>query len=991
MARDITVTFEDGTQHQYKGAPDDITPDAVATRAQKEFNAPVAHIDGGRTPEAASQEPPATPQRFAEEAPQTLTQGAVDYLKSTGQNIGNIYAGAAQGAANTAINLADIVHALPKKEQNLSSLIAPNQTSTAQDYKAAIEAKLSGLGANTKSDPFSVGQVAGEAISTLPIGGVLGKAVGGGAEVLGLAGKSGIPEKLATALKYGGTKNVVEGDFAKDLGYRALGGATTQGVTGQVIAPENNMGVLDSGMGAGIGAASATLAPVGRFAGAIVEPVFKSGREAILNRKLESMAGGKDTMGGLIDRLRNKGLSPEQLAVAMESPELASAIQASEKNFPESWLPKRGAEAAAMESKVNQAQSSLNALHQGELPVSGVSANAPYQNVRDAQIAQAGGLENTKATRTAELLRQAESEQAGLNEAKQQVASTVAQPEQREIGQTVIARKRELQDQAAKLVSPLYKQSFELAPQPFSIKPLIDKATELSENISTAINKESAPFTHTALKVFKQQADEGPVLLGANGKPLKPSSEGLPPMATLESLKALRSEILTDIRELEGVPETALRIRNLKILKQGIDDSIAQNAPTEAKAVFDEANKLFRSTVAEPYMEGTVDKLTRQTNTYRPQINPSEVADKFLHPDHAADFIRAFGNDTEALQAIKTGVEGKFNDEVVQGGKSADKFLKDNREALKTLDSTGAGIQNRLSEIVRNFEPIEAKQAALGEQVNAIPKVVDESVANQQRIISKSAKDLSGVSDAENLAKVAVSGDARLMGRILHKMSPEAKPELAKQVINNAFEPITAGVDNAGAKTAKALENSRIAVALKATYGKEEGAAKLADFKETANIQSMLESVKKEVPKHPYDTAQALDNLTEGKPQVRRAVEDIMATINDQNKFNMLAERGRLAGEGTTKLATESAPQTPFQLTSAAAAAKWILSSMTKKADAELAERLSKELMSSEAFANALERAQQGPSQTNSAWALQYGRILPRTAAGAVTSITGEK
>jgi hypothetical protein len=64
---------------------------------------------------------------------------------------------------------------------------------------------------------------------------------------------------------------------------------------------------------------------------------------------------------------------------------------------------------------------------------------------------------------------------------------------------------------------------------------------------------------------------------------------------------------------------------------------------------------------------------------------------------------------------------------------------------------------------------------------------------------------------------------------------------------------------------------------------------------------------------------------------------------------------------------------------------------MTKKADAELAERLSKELMSSEAFANALERAQQGPSQTNSAWALQYGRILPRTAAGAVTSITGEK
>jgi hypothetical protein len=714
----------------------------------------------------------------------------------------------------------------------------------------------------------------------------------------------------------------------------------------------------NAGFGALAGATSGVLAPVARGVAMLGKPLYESGRQAILDAKiLESLRGANPPEA--VEKLR-AGMTPEQLAVDIQSPDLAANIQSSEINkatAPE-WSAKRKAEEEALASRVNQAQSSLNALHQGELPVSKVSAAAPYQNVQSGLAAQSKTLENTKAARTAEMLRQAETQQAGLEEAKQQVASTVAQPEQREIGQTVIARKRELQDQAAKLVSPLYKQSFELAPQPFSIKPLIDKATELSENISTAINKESAPFTHTALKVFKQQADEGPVLLGANGKPLKPSSEGLPPMATLESLKALRSEILTDIRELEGVPETALRIRNLKILKQGIDDSIAQNAPTEARAVFDEANKLFRSTVAEPYMEGTVDKLTRQTNTYRPQINPSEVADKFLHPDHAADFIRAFGNDPEALQAIATGVEGKFNAEVVQGGKSADKFLRDNREALKTLDSTGAGIQNRLSEIVRNFEPIEANQAALGEQVKAIPKVVGESVANQQRIISKSAKDLSGATDPENLAKVAVSGDARLMGRILHKLTPEAKPELANQVISNAFEPITAGAENAGAKTAKALENSRIATLLKATYGKEEGAAKLADFKETANIQSMLEKVKKEAPNHPYDTAQALDNLTEGKPALKRTVEKIMSVLNDQEQFEALAMTGRRIGENTKKMASEATPHTPYQLTTEGATLRWIHGLVTKQADKAIAEKLSRELMSSEAFANAIERAQ---------------------------------
>jgi predicted DNA-binding protein len=222
-------------------------------------------------------------------------------------------------------------------------------------------------------------------------------------------------------------------------------------------------------------------------------------------------------------------------------------------------------------------------------------------------------------------------------------------------------------------------------------------------------------------------------------------------------------------------------------------------------------------------------------------------------------------------------------------------------------------------------------------------------------------------------------------------MSPEAKPELAKQVISNAFEPITAGADKAGAKVNAALENPRIATLLKATYGKEEGAVKLADFKDTAHIQTMIEGIKKDTPKHPYDTAQALDNLTEGKPQVKRVVEDIMATINDNKKFNLLAERGLKAGEGTAKLATQSTPATPFSLTTWASVAKWVHSSLIKVADKSIADRLSKELMSSEAFANALERAQQGPSQTNSAWALQYGRILPRTAAGAVTSITGEK
>lgn len=48
MARNITVTFDDGSTHTYANAPDDVTPDAVQTRAEKEFGKTVTHLDGGK-------------------------------------------------------------------------------------------------------------------------------------------------------------------------------------------------------------------------------------------------------------------------------------------------------------------------------------------------------------------------------------------------------------------------------------------------------------------------------------------------------------------------------------------------------------------------------------------------------------------------------------------------------------------------------------------------------------------------------------------------------------------------------------------------------------------------------------------------------------------------------------------------------------------------------------------------------------------------------
>jgi hypothetical protein len=911
------------------------------------------HLSGAQTPEA-----PSMLKRFMEHPIDTYAQEAQ-----------NLAGGVAGGVANTAINAANLVQAVPSDK--------------ATEYKAAVQQKLADLGVKPESGAYGAGQVGGEIAATYPIGGALG----------GVAKLAKAPERIVQALKSGGLSTGGEKGFTKNLIAKTVAGADVGALTGQLIAPEDNGGRTGGIVGGGVSAATSIINPAAKLGYRIVEPVFERGREAMASRKMRDIAGDAENIPAMVEQLRGKNLTPEQLAVQMESPELAGSIKTSEELHPKEWTAKRKAEAEALASKVNQAQSSLNAIHQGELPVSEVSKNAPYQNVRDAVIAQKGALEDTKAARTAELLRQAETQQGAIQQQKQALEGSVAQPAQRPLGEAIIGRKEALESQAKAAVSPLYQQAYDLAPAPFSFQPLLDKAEKIKNKVSTAIDPKIAPKVHEALDVFKAKESEAPILLDAKGRPMKPVSADLPYGGTLQDIHALRSAVLEDIRSIEGNSDTSANLTraNLYKLKEGIDASIAQHAPEEAKAMFNKANELYRTTVAQPYREGMVDKLTRENTLARPQINPSEVADKFLHPDHATDYMRAFGNDPEAMQVIKTGVEGKFNNEVVQGSKSPEKFLKDNREALATLDSTGLGIQNRLVEIMRGMKQVEGSQAALGEQVKAIPKVVDESVANQQRIIGKSAKDLSGATDAENLAKVAVNADARVMGRILHKLTPEAKPELAKQVINNAFEPITAGVENAGAKTAKALENSRIAVALKATYGKEEGAAKLADFKETANIQSLIESVKKEAPAHPYDTAQALDNLTEGKPQVKRAVEDILSTLSDQRKFAELASSGRKAKEGTIKMATEATPTLPFSLTEGFSLVKWIHTSLLKSADAKLADKISKELMSSEAFATALERAQKAEEYAIPSAAIEYGRILPRTAAGAVTSITGEK
>jgi hypothetical protein len=51
MARDITVTFADGSKHQYLNTPESVTPEQIIDRAGMDFpNRTLVNVDGGRPP-----------------------------------------------------------------------------------------------------------------------------------------------------------------------------------------------------------------------------------------------------------------------------------------------------------------------------------------------------------------------------------------------------------------------------------------------------------------------------------------------------------------------------------------------------------------------------------------------------------------------------------------------------------------------------------------------------------------------------------------------------------------------------------------------------------------------------------------------------------------------------------------------------------------------------------------------------------------------------
>ncbi len=137
MARNITVTFDDGSSHVYQNAPGNLTPEQVTARAQKDFGKTVAHLDGGKTAEAPQETTMDAVKRGIGNA--SMIGGTVDDMTTAAKNFLPSAAHLVGGIANALAHPIDTAHSMADAATGAVYNIAPGLKKYGLDDPATIQ------------------------------------------------------------------------------------------------------------------------------------------------------------------------------------------------------------------------------------------------------------------------------------------------------------------------------------------------------------------------------------------------------------------------------------------------------------------------------------------------------------------------------------------------------------------------------------------------------------------------------------------------------------------------------------------------------------------------------------------------------------------------------------------------------------------------------------------------------------------------------------
>jgi hypothetical protein len=257
MPRDVTITFDNKTSHVYRNVPDNVTPDQIEQRTQKEYpSLRLVSISGGKKPAPPVGMGTALGKGFARglsDVSDTLVKAAANVVDRFGVSPAEAVVWAAENVSGyskaDAAKIADNLTKLP----NFQTIVEAGSQAN-KDRDKAVQAER----------PYSYGggRIAGQVFGTAPIPGLAGKAVAR------VAGGTKVGQTAATALGSSGfttgllpTRAAVKEGLAQapklvdrivDIAVRGAAGATagagTSAASGQ-----------DVGLGAAIGALMPTV------------------------------------------------------------------------------------------------------------------------------------------------------------------------------------------------------------------------------------------------------------------------------------------------------------------------------------------------------------------------------------------------------------------------------------------------------------------------------------------------------------------------------------------------------------------------------------------------------------------------------------------------------------------------------------------------------------------------------------------------------------
>lgn len=765
--------------------------------------------------------------------------------------------------------------------------------------------------------------------------------------------------------------------------------------------------------------AGGAVAGAGRGVYNVVEPMLPGGADAIKARAyLKALDNDPAKINAALQLLQS-GKSIEEVAAALQSTGLAAFAKSSQTASTAVQDLYNARSIALAQQQSNQlagAQQSLNALQQQSLPASTTNPSAPRQVVLRSLAAERAGLQGQEATRIAELTAQAEAAAAKL--AEQRAARTSALTAEQQAAEAALAQQRAalhkslpdvdpsesgaalgqtkerlLKETQTKVTGPAYKKAFELAPDPFSIQSVVDKAKALGQDLLAVLAPNTVPSELGRIqRVFQPPAPPAPALgSGTVSSRMKaPAPETPPAMATLEDAATINRALSAAYGKLSGAlpsdtAATALR-NNINAIRAELNAAIDRGAPADAVQAYAAARQLHANEVVQPFYTGKLSTTERSTRLGQPQLPPEKIVSAGLSSiQEAQAYVRTFARDPAAMDVLKTGILDQFRRDVgkVTGtGKEvpADKaaqWLDANKEIVNVYDKAGMGLRSEIERIAGQAQGLKTATEGVDQATKAIPLKVksefapaEEALAAQKAAIKPSvaeqfAKENESLTTATKTLDFKTVADLRqkvvkdpmAADLALKRMDAPAKSALARGVMQDV-----AALPN-GAKMLEHLTANEAGIMRVLTANDPKtAAAVMKEAKQFAELRMLAEQTGNKLsaatPQNALAAGQRLETLTKDLPGVRAVITNIQSQLKAGETFETLAAQGKSAGATSLQIASGSVGKTPGSLSRVGMLANLILNRVKGGLDNKLAVEIARELLQSETAAAALAKAQ---------------------------------